>query len=197
MKKFRLLKYLLSACGLLLLCAAAAFYFLTKPLPPKMLEGEAAAKPMVANDRPIPSEIKIDRLVVYKGKRQMWAYSGGRLVKIYPVSLGFNPVGHKQFEGDGKTPEGVYRINERNPHSGYHKNLGVSYPNEADKKFAASQGKDPGGLIKIHGLPNGTGKIGRQHLRRDWTDGCIAVTDNEIDELYRSVVHNAEIDIRP
>lgn len=119
------------------------------------------------------------------------------MLKIYPIALGFNPIGRKQFQGDGKTPEGVYRINERNPNSAYHKNLGISYPNAADKAYAAGQGKAPGGLIKIHGLPNGQGFIGRQHLRLDWTDGCIAVTDDEIDELYRSVVHNAPIDIRP
>jgi len=75
--------------------------------------------------------------------------------------------------------------------------FGVSYPNEADKTYAAAQGKSPGGLIKIHGIKNGWGSIGKRHLQRDWTDGCIAVTDEEIDELYRSVKHNAEIEILP
>ncbi|WP_218668620.1 L,D-transpeptidase family protein [Rodentibacter ratti] len=88
-------------------------------------------------------------------------------------------------------------MNERNPNSRYHKNLGISYPNSADKAYAQSQGKSPGGLIKIHGLPNRTPNIGRQHLRIDWTDGCIAVTNEEIDELFNAVIHNAEIDIRP
>ena len=120
-----------------------------------------------------------------------------RLLKTYPVALGFNPVGHKQFEGDGKTPEGHYIINDRNPNSGYHKNLGVSYPNDADRAYAATQGKSAGGNIKIHGMRNGMGAIGAQHLHLDWTHGCIAVTDGEIDELYALVKPQAEIEILP
>ena len=123
--------------------------------------------------------------------------SSGKLLKTYPVSLGFQPQGHKQFEGDGKTPEGRYTINDRNPNSGYHKNLGVSYPNAQDKAYAQAQGKSPGGDIKIHGLPNGSGSIGARHLLRDWTNGCIAVTDPEVDELFRLVKPNAEIEILP
>lgn len=157
---------------------------------------DSPTPPLVNSDDALP-DVKIDRLVVFKAKRQMWAYQGEQLIKVYPIALGFNPIGHKQFEGDGKTPEGIYRINERNPNSGYHKNLGVSYPNEADKAYAASQGKSPGGLIKIHGLRNGTGAIGKMHLLKDWTYGCIAVTDEEVDELYQAVIHNAIIDIRP
>ncbi|KMK50975.1 protein erfk [[Actinobacillus] muris] len=151
----------------------------------------------LAGELAIAADTSIDRLVVFKHKRQMWAYRGEQLVKIYPIALGFNPIGHKQFEGDGKTPEGIYRINERNPRSAYHKNLGVSYPNAQDTAYAQSQGKSPGGLIKIHGLPNGRGDIGKLHLLKDWTHGCIAVTNEEIDELYRTVIHNAVIDIRP
>lgn len=104
------------------------------------------------SEAPLPEDTVIDRLVVHKSKRTMSAYYQGTLLKTYPISLGKQPVGHKQFEGDGKTPEGKYRINERNPNSGYHKNLGVSYPSEADKAYAAAQGKSPGGLIKIHGM---------------------------------------------
>ncbi len=161
-----------------------------------ILQEEKSALPLVSLDQPLP-QLNIDRLVVFKAKRQMWVYHGEQLVKIYPIALGFNPIDHKQFEGDGKTPEGVYRINERNPNSSYHKNLGISYPNEADKAYAVSQGKSPGGLIKIHGLRNGSGSIGRLHLLKDWTHGCIAVTNQEIDELYQNVVHNAEIAIHP
>lgn len=146
---------------------------------------------------PLPDNARITRLLVLKSQRQMLAYDGNNLLKIYDISLGFNPIGHKQFEGDGKTPEGIYRINERNANSGYHRNLGISYPNEQDRAYAQSQGQSAGGLIKIHGLRNGLGAIGRQHLRHDWTNGCIAVTNEEIEELFRSVVHNAEIEIRP
>ena len=149
------------------------------------------------SETPLSEDAVIDRLVVHKSQRTMSAYSKGKLLKTYPIALGKQPVGHKHFEGDGKTPEGKYRINDRNPNSAYHKNLGVSYPNDADKAYAAAQGKSPGGLIKIHDIKNGWGSIGKRHLQRDWTDGCIAVTDEEIDELYRSVKHNAEIEILP
>ena len=149
------------------------------------------------SEAPLPEDAVIDRLVVHKKQTYHVGVLARQAAENYPISLGKQPVGHKQFEGDGKTPEGKYRINERNPNSGYHKNLGVSYPNEADKAYAAAQGKSPGGLIKIHGIKNGWGSIGKRHLQRDWTDGCIAVTDEEIDELYRSVKHNAEIEILP
>ena len=145
----------------------------------------------------LPEGSNIDKLVVYKSKRKMEVYSGDKLLKTYTISLGRNPVGHKQFEGDCKTPEGAYRINERNPHSAYHKNLGVSYPNEADIAFAEKQGKSAGGLIKIHGLKNGRGYIGKFHRLKDWTAGCIAVTNSEIDELYAAVKPNAVIIINP
>lgn len=171
----------------ILLVIFALILWQTRPVPAQTLE----------TSLPLPEHTQITRLVVHKSQRKMDAYSGDNLVKSYDISLGFNPIGHKQFEGDGKTPEGIYRINERNPNSAYHKNLGISYPNAQDKAYAQSQGKSAGGLIKIHGIRNGMGAIGRQHLRYDWTNGCIAVTNEEIDELYRSVVYNAEIDIRP
>ncbi|MFL9844888.1 L,D-transpeptidase family protein [Flavobacterium rhizosphaerae] len=139
----------------------------------------------------------IDKLVVNKSKRVMQAYNGNTLVKTYKIALGKNPVGHKQFEGDGKTPEGTYTINERNPNSGYHKNLGISYPNAEDIAYARRLGKLPGGLIKIHGLRNGRGYIGKFHRWKNWTAGCIAVTDEEIDELYKTVIPNAVIQIEP
>lgn len=163
----------------------------------QLLEGEIEANPIVKNFEPLPQGIEITKLLVLKQQRQMFAYANEKLVKIYPISLGFNPIGHKQFEGDGKTPEGIYTINERNKNSGYHKNLGISYPNKTDIAFAQSQGKSPGGLIKIHGLRNGLGSIGRGHLLKDWTHGCIAVTNEEIDELFSAVIHQAEIEIKP
>ncbi len=145
----------------------------------------------------LPHGSVIDRLVVYKSERRMEAWSGNSLLKTYTVSLGKNPVGHKEFEGDCKTPEGVYTINERNPNSAYHKNLGVSYPNGKDITHAASWGKPPGGHIKIHGLRNGRGYIGKFHRWKDWTAGCIAVTNAEVDELYSAVKENAVIEILP
>lgn len=140
---------------------------------------------------------QIDRLVVNKSKRQLLAYSNGQLLKTYKISLGRQPIGDKEFEGDKKTPEGVYFINDKNPTSGYHKNLGISYPNKDDIKNAKLLGKPTGGDIKIHGLRNKTGFIGKFHRWFDWTLGCIAVTDNEIDELYNAVEIGTQIEINP
>ncbi len=148
-------------------------------------------------EKKLPSGKVVDKLVVYKSKRQMHAYSGNELLKIYTISLGKNPIGHKQYEGDNKTPEGTYTINDRNANSGYHKNLGVSYPNEEDIEFAKKMGKSAGGAIKIHGLRNRKGYIGKFHRWKDWTAGCIAVTDAEVDELYEAVKQNTAIKIIP
>ena len=191
------MKKTIFALSLLVGIFGAVVFSQLKPMPDAVLKEEKDANSQVLNTQPLPENTPITRLVVMKSKRQMWAYNQDTLVKIYPISLGKSPIGHKQFEGDKKTPEGIYRINERNPNSAYHKNLGISYPNAEDKAYALSQGKSPGGLIKIHGLPNKFPDNGRQHLRKDWTDGCIAVTNEEIDELFNAVVHNAEIDIRP
>lgn len=180
--------------GVLLTAAvlAAAWFLLPKDT------GLSRQQKILLKQPALPEHTVIGKLVVRKSEREMDAYDeSGRLLKTYPVSLGFNPKGHKQFEGDGKTPEGRYIINDRNPNSGYRKNLGVSYPNRQDKAYAASQGKSPGGDIKIHGLPNGSGSIGERHLLKDWTNGCIAVTDEQVDELYRLVKPRAEIEILP
>lgn len=139
----------------------------------------------------------IDKIVVEKGKRKLHAYSKGKLMKTYRISIGRNPKGDKEFEGDRKTPEGLYYINDKNPHSGYYKNLGISYPHKDDVDHAKVLGKKPGGLIKIHGLKNGRGWIGRLHLLKDWTFGCIALTNTEIDELYAAVKIGTPIEIRP
>lgn len=145
----------------------------------------------------LPPGTKIDSLVVLKSERKLLTYANGKLMKTYTISLGKSPIGHKVFEGDMKTPEGLYTINAKNPNSGYHKNLGVSYPNNLDRAIAAGIGKSPGGDIKIHGIRNGRGYIGKFHRWTDWTHGCIAVTDEEIDELYGSVAIGATIEIRP
>lgn len=148
-------------------------------------------------EKKLAKDIKIDKLIVFKSKRIMEAYSNGEIVKIYKVSLGQNPLGDKEFQGDKKTPEGEYTINDKNPDSGYHKNLGVSYPNSADVQDAKSKGLDPGGEIKIHGIKNGIGFISKFHRLINWTAGCIAVTDTEMDELYNSVDVGTPIIIKP
>jgi murein L,D-transpeptidase YafK len=144
----------------------------------------------------LPKGSKIDSIVVIKSKRQLLAYSKGNLLKIYKIALGREPIGAKQFEGDRKTPEGVYYINDKNPNSGWHKNLGISYPNQKDIKNGNDKGKSAGGNIKIHGLQNGKGYIGKLHRLQDWTLGCIAVTNEEVDELYCAVEIGAKIEIK-
>jgi murein L,D-transpeptidase YafK len=148
-------------------------------------------------ERKLPANTKIDRIEVYKSKRQLLAYSEGQLLKTYRISVGGNPVGDKQYEGDKKTPEGIYFINGKNPNSGYWKNLGVSYPNRQDVIDAKNLGRPAGGLIKIHGLRNGLGFIGKFHRWFDWTGGCMALTNEDVDELYESVAVGTVIHIMP
>ncbi|HLN71781.1 MAG TPA: L,D-transpeptidase family protein [Prolixibacteraceae bacterium] len=145
----------------------------------------------------LPSNTKIDKLIVLKSRRQLIAYSGGKVVKIFEISLGKQPIGAKEFEGDKKTPEEIYFINDKYPNSGYHKNLGISYPNLNDLENARRFEKPTGGDIKIHGLRNGLGFIGKFQRWSDWTLGCIAVTDREIDELYEAVGIGTQIEIKP
>ena len=141
--------------------------------------------------------VSIDKIVIIKHKRKLDLISNNQIVKTYKISLGRVPKGKKEFEGDKKTPEGLYFINDKNPNSNYHKNLGISYPNEQDIKNAEAVGKSPGGLIKIHGIKNGYGWIGRFHLLFDWTMGCIALTDREIDELYENIAIGTAVEIKP
>jgi len=128
---------------------------------------------------------------VHKAKRRMYLLNGSTVLKDYKIKLGGNPVGHKQFEGDQKTPEGAYRISHRNPNSSYHLSLGISYPNQADREYAKSQGKRPGGDIFIHGGPN------KWFAGPDWTAGCIAVKDNEMEQIFAMVQPGTQINIYP
>jgi murein L,D-transpeptidase YafK len=138
---------------------------------------------------------QIDHVVVRKAERVMQLYADGRLAHtIAGIQLGDAPVGHKQFEGDEKTPEGRYTLDYGNPNSSYHLSLHVSYPNAADVAFAQAQGRSPGGLIFIHGQPNDW-PAGR--VPGDWTDGCIAVSDEEIEALWEAVPDGTVIDILP
>ena len=146
---------------------------------------------------PLPAGVKADLLVVNKGERQLSAYSHGQLLRSYRVSLGGEPVATKIRQGDRKTPEGNYVIDGHNPISSFHRALHVSYPSAADTARAKAGGHDPGGEIMVHGIRNGLGWIGRAHRLIDWTTGCIAVTDGEIEELYRIVPDGTRIEIKP
>ena len=145
----------------------------------------------------LPRNAVANRVVVEKAARTLSLYSDGKLLKTYRVALGKNPVGRKEQQGDGRTPEGVYVIDFRKPDSRFHRALHVSYPNSEDRRRARERGVSPGGDIMIHGLPNGMGAIGAAHRLRDWTDGCIAVTNDEIEAIWRLVPNGTKIEIRP
>jgi murein L,D-transpeptidase YafK len=113
------------------------------------------------------------------------------------VALGGDPIGPKTRQGDHKTPEGVYVLDFRNAHSQFYKSIHISYPSEHDRVLARQKGVSPGGDVFVHGLPNGYGAIGAAHRLRDWTDGCIAVTNEEIDEIWKAVPDGTQIEIRP
>ncbi len=119
------------------------------------------------------------------------------MIKTYKVALGGDPVGPKARQGDHKTPEGAYVLDARNPHSQFYKSIHISYPGEHDRAIARRDRVSPGGDVFIHGLPNGYGAIGAAHRLRDWTDGCIAVTNEEIDEIWKAVPDGTPIEIRP
>ena len=146
---------------------------------------------------PLPGGVKADLLVVNKGERQLLAYSRGTLLRSYRVSLGREPVGSKLRQGDRRTPEGEYVIDSHNSASAFHRALHVSYPSAADVARARASGDDPGGEIMVHGIHNGLGWVGKTHRLVDWTVGCIAVTNPEIEELYRIVPDGTRIEIRP
>jgi len=138
----------------------------------------------------LPVAQRADAIQVYKAQRRMELLRAGRIIATYRIALGDAPVGHKRQQGDEKTPEGDYRITYRNPRSRFHLSLRVSYPNEADRRQARARGVDPGGDIMIHGAtPPG--------YRGDWTDGCIAVTNAEMDEIWRRVPVGTPIRIVP
>ena len=136
---------------------------------------------------------KADLVVVYKSRRELHLMRNGERLKRYTVALGGNPIGHKTRQGDNKTPEGAYVLDWRNPNSQFHLSLHVSYPNDTDRTLAAARGIDPGGYIMIHGLPNGRGAGDVSHPVRDWTNGCIAVTNQEMDEIWAKVTDGTGI----
>ncbi|CAM3089580.1 L,D-transpeptidase catalytic domain [Paracoccus aminovorans] len=153
------------------------------------------------SSQPAPSKFKtysgppVTQVVVKKGERKMYLVSGKQVLKSYDVGLGSQPLGTKVFEGDGRTPEGMYFIDRKNPASRYHLSLGISYPSTQDVARAAMMGLRPGGDIMIHGLgPEGRALVKQ---RRDWTAGCIAVTDEEIEEIFAMLQPGVPIFVYP
>ena len=138
-----------------------------------------------------------DSMVLDKSERRLTMFYKGKLVRSFDVALGKNPVGAKLRRGDGRTPEGLYFIEARNPESKYHLSLRISYPAEKDLARAARRGVSPGGDIMIHGLPPAFADVGALHRQQDWTEGCVAVTNDEIEEIWRAVPNGARILIKP
>jgi len=157
----------------------------------------AAALAADASDSALPPDTVADRVLVEKAARRLTLFAGDKLLKFYPVALGKHPVGPKRRLGDQKTPEGRYVIDRHIWRTGFHLALHISYPAPADRARAKAGGYKAGGSILIHGLPEGWWFLGHLHLRSDWTDGCIAVTDDEIEELWRAVPDGTPIEIRP
>jgi len=145
----------------------------------------------------LPAGTTIDRIIVKKSARRLSIFRDGNEIKTYRIALGRNPIGAKQEEGDMKTPEGIYKIDGRNPQSSFHLALHISYPSGEDDKRAAARGVSAGSDIMIHGIQNGRGWIGAFHRWKDWTAGCIGVTDEEIEELWRVTPDGTTIEIRP
>jgi murein L,D-transpeptidase YafK len=143
------------------------------------------------------SVTKADQVLVVKSQRTLTLLSQGKVLRTYKVALGGSPVGAKEQQGDHKTPEGHYILDHRNAKSRFYKSIHVSYPNEQDKQKASQRGVAAGGDIMIHGLPNGFGWLGATHRALDWTDGCVAVTDAEMDEIWELVPDRTPLEIRP
>jgi murein L,D-transpeptidase YafK len=151
----------------------------------------------VQADTSLSKDVHVSRVVILKSARELRLMDGNKVLKTYKVALGPHAVGPKQMQGDGKTPEGVYTISGRNVNSTYHRSLRVSYPSAQDVARAKKAGVNPGGDIFIHGLPKAYAWLGAAHRAHDWTLGCIAVTNEEIEEIWRAVANGTTVEIRP
>ena len=145
----------------------------------------------------IRSRVFADSIVVEKGRRTMTLYHQGFPVRTYGIALGKEPKGDKVQQGDGRTPEGLFYIDSRNPGSKYHRSLHISYPDVAHMRRANALGVPAGGDVMIHGLPKGYEKFGAQHREWDWTEGCVAVTNEEIEEIWGAIPDGTPIQIKP
>jgi murein L,D-transpeptidase YafK len=164
--------WVLTGFGILLLCSCLAAQVPDKPL-------------------------HADKVVVVKKERTLKLLNHGIVIKTYKIALGADPVGPKTRQGDHKTPEGIYVLDSRNAHSKFHKAIHISYPGPRDSAAAKQNGVSPGGDVFVHGLPNGYAWVGAAHRAKDWTDGCIALTNQEIDEIWVAVADGTPIEIRP
>jgi len=157
---------------------------------------EIATQPAGATSRsaPLPTA---DRIVVHKSGRKLELLRRGEVLRTYRIALGLQPTGHKERSGDFRTPEGKYLLTRRNPRSDYFLSIQINYPNDADVKYAKTNGWDPGGSIMIHGLPNVLKRDISYYQTRDWTDGCIAVSNSDMVEIWLLTQDNTPIEILP
>jgi murein L,D-transpeptidase YafK len=179
----------------LLVSVMSAGLVATTPLP--VAAALPSAKPATAARASAPPMALVDSIVIEKKARKLTLFYLGRPMRSYLVALGGNPVGDKIKAGDKRTPEGVFWIEDRNPNSKYHLALRISYPDAAHRARAQKLGAAPGDDIMIHGLPNGLGAAGATHRVNDWTNGCIALTDEEIEEIWNVVPIGTPVEIKP
>lgn len=139
----------------------------------------------------------VDLVYVDKSERRLSLMSQGKVLRQFPIALGDRPIGHKQQEGDERTPEGRYLLDYRKPDSAYHRSIHISYPNEIDTEKARLRGVSPGGAIMIHGQPDGWGWLAPFMQQRDWTDGCIALSNEDMEVVWDAVVYGTPIEIVP
>ena len=147
---------------------------------------------LMASDFP-----QADLVVIEKGKRQLHLVADGEAFRTFRIALGMQPQGDKQQEGDSKTPEGRYLLDARNPNSEFFLSIHVSYPDQLDRREAARRGVDPGGAIMIHGQPNEPTRSENYYKTQDWTDGCIAVSNSDMIDIWLMTRDNTPVDIRP
>jgi murein L,D-transpeptidase YafK len=143
------------------------------------------------------ASFKADKVLVLKSERRMYLLHNGKTIKSYKISLGRNPKGKKIKQGDGRTPEGTYALDARNPNSKFYRSIHISYPNAIDSERARQLGVSPGGAIMIHGEPNHLQRIGFNGAGIDWTEGCIAVTNRDMDEIWKAIDDGTPIEIKP
>jgi murein L,D-transpeptidase YafK len=156
----------------------------------------AGAQPLKGGAQP-PSPLKADKIVIYKARRTMELLRAGKVIESFHISLGKHPFGPKMQDGDGRTPEGFYVVDARNANSAYHLSLHISYPNEIDRLSSADEGVKAGGAIFIHGMPPEFGHTDPIGYFKDWTDGCIAIGNKAIEQVWAAVDVGTEVVIRP
>jgi len=181
---------------LLILCFLALFFSASFPAYSSDLLARADSR-MPEESESSEESLIVSKVLVKKGQRRLYLMNGEEVIRSYRISLGDNPEGHKLFEGDQRTPEGDYTLDWRNSGSSFYKSIHISYPSKKDREMAENWGLNPGGSIMIHGLPNGSEDMAFAYTGLDWTNGCIAVNNQEMDEIWQLVNDGTPIRILP